>query len=252
MGIDYTFQVYAHQRDARSLLDAVASLSDRCAESTTVALPDGTSMALPGTYGFEAGRTVTLTDVVGGHGRSSFDLSLCFAQDGPLSAYRNDQIHKNGIDPARAWPDGTTRIAMGYIYLDVFDATALLPEHWKFAFTPATSEQSRLFLSSPAIREAFTTLAISVAAPLCLLDVEESHQIVVTAQARRVCTRIPGPCLLWDRRAPQDQAYGELLGRLAGQPALSTPRWIAGPEHEIYQTFVESLTRNSQHVTGLR
>lgn len=122
-----------------------------------------------------------------------------------------------------------------------------LPEHWLFSFTPATSAQSRVFLSSPSVRATFTALARSVASPLCLLDVEESHKIVVTARDRRVSTRVPGPCVLWDRRAPADQAYGELLARLAGQPAA--PRWILGPEHPDYRAFVDTLARNSR-VTG--
>ncbi|MFR9780723.1 hypothetical protein ACL02O_32345 [Micromonospora sp. MS34] len=248
MGIDYSFEVYVHHRDAAGLLTAVAALCERRAQVTTVVLPGGTSVPLPGSYGFETGRTMTLADVVAGRHRSTFDLSLCFPQDDPLRGYRDDDVNRRNVDPARAWPDGSTRISVGYIYLSVFDGSSLLPEHWMLSFTPATSAQSRLFLSSPSIRETFTSLALSVAAPLCLFDVEESHKIVVTAQARRVTTQIPGPSVLWDRRAPEDEAYRELLARLAGQPLA--PRWIAGPEHEIYQTFIDSLIRNSQ-VSGV-
>jgi hypothetical protein len=49
VGIDYSFQVYVHRRDAGRLLAAVAALCDQGTnETTAVALPDGTSMTLPG------------------------------------------------------------------------------------------------------------------------------------------------------------------------------------------------------------
>jgi hypothetical protein len=204
MGLDYSFQVYAHQRAARRLLTGVAALCDDARE-TTVVLPDETSMALPGAH-----RTVRV-----GPGYGSFALSPRFGTEGLLVAYT---------------------------YLLVSDGSDLLPGHWIFDFTPATSAQSRLFLSSPSIREAFAELALSVAAPLCLLDVEDSHSIVVTAGDRRFSTRVPGPGVLWDKRAPADQVYRELL--TGGEP-----EWILGPDHPDYPGFVAALARNSG-VTG--
>ncbi|GHJ47352.1 hypothetical protein Cs7R123_46940 [Catellatospora sp. TT07R-123] len=248
MGIDYSFQVYVHRRDVGRLITAVAALCFRReTEWTTVALPDGTSVVLPATCRFEAGRTVDLTDVVAGRDRASFDLSLCFPQDGPLRAYRDDEA--GHVDVACAWPDGTTRVRVGYVYLTVSDGSSLLPDHWIFDFTPATSGQSRLFLSSPSVRQTFATLALSVGGPLCLMDVEERFNIVVTAHDRQISTQVPGPCLLWDTYAPEDEAYRELLARLAGQPLATTPEWIVGPGHADYEAFLDSLTRNSQ-VTG--
>jgi hypothetical protein len=248
MGIDYSFQVYVHQRDAGRLLTAVAAMCDRSSDEwTTAALPDGTSVVLPGTYGFKAGRVVELADVVAGRDRSDFGLSLCFPQDGPLGEYQNNKAHP--VDVARAWPDGTTRVMVGLVYLMVFDGSSLLPEHWIFDFTPATTDQSRLFLSSASIRQTFATLTMSVAGPLCLLDVEERFDIVVTAQDWQVSTQVPGPCLLWSKAAPRDEAFRELLARLTGQPPMTTPRWIVGPGHTDYEAFLDSLTRNSQ-VTG--
>ena len=138
---------------------------------------------------------------------------------------------------------------VGFVYLMVSDGSSLLPERWIFDFTPATSVQSRLFLSSPSVRQTFAALSLSVAAPLCLLDVEERFDIVLTAQDRQISTQVPGPCLLWDKLAPKDEAYRELLARLTGQPPPTTPRWVVGPGHADYEAFLDSLTRNSQ-VTG--
>ncbi|MGC9670686.1 hypothetical protein ACNTMW_29590 [Planosporangium sp. 12N6] len=248
MGIDYSYQVYVHRRDAGRLLTAVAALCDHHEDRrTTVALPDGTSVVLPCTYDYEAGRTVELADVVAGRGTPSFDLSLVFPPDGPLREYHDDKGDNANV--ARAWPDGTTRVMVGYVYLMVFDGSSLFPEHWIFEFTPAASVQSRLFLSSPSVRQTFATLTLDVAGPLCLLDVEEQFHIVVTAQDRQISTQVPGPCLLWDRGAPKDEAYRELLAGLAGQPSATTPRWIVGQGHTSYEAFLDSLARHSQ-VTG--
>ncbi|MGW4464811.1 hypothetical protein [Micromonospora sp. NPDC004704] len=156
MGIDYSFQVYVHRRDAGRLLTEVAGLCDPVEKRrTTLVLPDGTSVALPGTHDFEADRTVEPADMVAGRAGSSFDLSLCFPPDGPLLGYRD-----GGDRPAEvtcAWSDGTTWIMVGYVYLMVFDGGSVLPEHWMIDFTPASSSQSRLFLSSPSVRDAFAT-----------------------------------------------------------------------------------------------
>jgi hypothetical protein len=103
--------------------------------------------------------------------------------------------------------------------------------------------------ASASIRHTFATLTLSDAGSLCLLDVEERFDIVVTAQDWQVATQVPGPCLLWNKTAPRDEAYRELLARLTGQLPMTTPRWIVGPGHTDYEAFLDSLTRNSQ-VTG--
>ncbi len=117
MGIDYGFQIYVHRRDAGRLLTMVAALCERDErderdERTVVALPDGTSMVLPCTYGFTAGRVLALTDVVASRGGSAFDLAFHFPQDGPLLGYQNDETHR--VPVVRAWPDGTTRVRVGH------------------------------------------------------------------------------------------------------------------------------------------
>lgn len=246
MGIDYSFQVYAPRGQAGRLLTAVAALCDPSRdERTTVIAPDGTALVLPGTYGWKAGQAVTLADVVAARNGSSFDLSLCFPQDEPLRAYR-DGAATDHRDVGRAWPDGTARVLVALVYLSVFDGSSLLPDHWVFDFTPATSEQSRLFLASPSIRQTFATLALSTAGPLCLLDVEEVFAIVVTALHRQVSVQVPGPCLLWDRRGPKNQAYRELLTRLADPAPTTPPKWIIGPGAAGYDTFVDDLARHSR------
>src|SRR5438477_12480790 len=62
---------------------------------------------------------------------------------------------------------------------------------------------------SPTIRETSTALALTVASPLCLLDVEERCKSVVTANDHQVSTRLPGPCLLWHSGAAEDETYRE-------------------------------------------
>ncbi|MET7398063.1 hypothetical protein ABZS66_31685 [Dactylosporangium sp. NPDC005572] len=239
MGIDYSYRVYVHRRDAGRLLREVAAW---CVpgrdEHTDVVLPDGATVRLPGTYRFEAGRTVVLADAVAGRPAATFDLAPCFepssapsfAPDDPLLGYADDRT-------THTFPDGTTRVAVALTYLFVFDAGSLLPGHWLFDFTPATSEQSRLFLASPSIRRAFAGLAD---APLCLLDVEERYRIVVTAHGREISTRVPGPCVLWDVMAPPAEAYRDL------RDPTGRSRWIVGPGDPAYAEFAADLAHHSE------
>ncbi|GAA4259459.1 hypothetical protein [Dactylosporangium darangshiense] len=241
MGIDYSFQLYVHRDHVVGFLAAVAALCDPHGdEQTTVIVPDGTVMRLPGSYGWKAGRTEVLTDVVADRYASSFDLSLCFPQDDRLRSYL-DSAAADHRDVRCPWPDGTTRVRVALVYLGVSDGSSLLPEHWMFDFTPATSEQSRLFLTSPTIRQTFATLALNATSPLCLLDVEELFSIVVTGPRQQVSVQVPGPCLLWDRRAPKHQAYRELLARLSASAPSTRPKWIIGPGHPDYDTFIDDL-----------
>ncbi|MEV4639496.1 hypothetical protein AB0J80_19295 [Actinoplanes sp. NPDC049548] len=232
MGVDYSYQVYVPHRAVGRFLRNVAALSRNDGTGTTVLLPDGTEVLLPGTYGFEAGRTVEWADVIAA---SSFDLSPCFPADAPLREF--DAMYGGTAHP---WPDGTVRYSVAYTYLMVFDGSELLPEHSIFDFTPATTGQSQLFLRSPSIRRTFADLAMSVGAPLCLLDVEEDFHVVVTARDRALSIRVPGPCVLWDRGARAAEAYRELS-------AEPTPegRWIIGPDHPGYAAFAASVARHS-------
>lgn len=105
--------------------------------------------------------------------------------------------------------------------------------------------------SSLSIRETFTALALTVASPLCLLDVQERFKSVVTANDHQVSTRVPGPCPLWHSGAAEDETYRELLIRLAGTPA-ATSTWIVGPDDADYEVFVECLSRNSPVIEAVR
>ena len=203
MGIDYSYVIHAHRRDSRRFVEALTEVCDRDHDrSTTALLPDGSAAKLPGTHRFVNGRTVPLTD-------PSFELVVDF-------------------------PPDVGR--MGYVYLSVFDASALLPEHLAFHLTPATSAQSRVFLSAPVVRRTVVSLARAVSSPLCRLDVEEAFHIVVTAGDREFGT--PGP--LWDRRAPRGEAYGELMsGRRAA-------RWIVWPRDARQEAFHADLARHSR------
>lgn len=243
MGIDFDYEFYVHQRDVRRFLTAVGELCDpQKSRWTNVVLPDGTSVRLPGTYGFTADRTVELTEA--DQAGRTFDLSLCFPVDEPLRAYRDDETDPAGAD--RTWPDGSSRVMMGYIYLSVSETFAILPDHWRFGFMPAVTSQSRLFLMSPSIRETFATLALSTGAALCLLDSDlGGPKIIVTALGHRVSTRVPGPCLLWSPRGHSAEAFEELASWLAGQP-LDPPRRIIGPEHPEFPAVIDSIADYSR------
>jgi hypothetical protein len=251
MGIDYSFQLYVHRDHVAGFLATVGALCDPYGdEHTLVIVPGGTVMRLPGSYGWKAGRTVVLADVVEGRS-ASFDLSLCFPQDDRLRGYL-DSAAADHRDLRCPWPDGTTRVLVALVYLGVSDGSALLPEHWLFDFTPATSEQSRLFLTSPSIRQTFATLALHATSPLCLLDVEEPFNIVVTRSLQQVSIDVPGPCLLWNRRAPKHQAYRELLARLSAAAPTTPPKWIIEPGHPEYNTFIDDLNRHSSTAGAVR
>ncbi|MGW6928598.1 hypothetical protein ACWGE0_00955 [Lentzea sp. NPDC054927] len=240
MGIDFNYEFYVHRRDARRFLTAVAELCDpQESRWTSVVLPDGTSVRLPGTHGFTSGKTVELA--LADPSEKNFDLSLCFPVDEPLRAYRDEET---GAD--RTWPDAGSRVMVGYIYLSMSDTFAILPDHWRFGFIPAVNSQSKLFLMSPSIRETFATLALSTGASLCLLDSElGGPQIIVTALGHRVSTRVPGPCLLWNPRGHTSEAFEELSSWLAGRP-LDRPKWIIGPEHPQFPAVVDSLAGYSR------
>lgn len=222
MGIDFHYNFYVHRREIRRFLTAVADLCDpQESRWTSVVLPGGTTVRLPGTHGFTSGKAVELAGV--DQSAESFDLSLRFPADEP-----------------------GTHVVMGYIYLTAGDTFAILPDHWRFTFMPAVTEQSKMFLMSPPVRETFTTLALSTGASLCLLDNGSGgSEIIVTALAQRISTRVPGPCLLWRPRGHSAEAFEELESRLSGQP-LDPPKWIIGPEHPEFPAEVESIAEYAQ------
>lgn len=226
MGIDYSYDVYVDGGDAGRLLTLVAALCDVRDEFTTVVVPQGPAVQFPATVRFQGGEIVELATAV----RPEFDLSLCFPRDERLQDYRDSYL--DVVDNARG-----DQVAVGYVYLSVHETA--IPDCWNFSFTPAVSQQSRLFLASPSIRETFASLALGAGARMCLLDVEEDYQIVVTAGDERLSVEVPGPCVLWDVRAPLQDQYSELLTRT---PA----KWIAGPDHDAYAAFVASLEEHSR------
>ena len=246
MGIDYSYDIYVRRRDAGQFLAAVTELCDpRGDEPTTIELPDGTSVEIPCTYGFKSGCTVRLADLTADNA-TDLDLAPLFVEDGPLSGYRKESGDEFVL---RVGSDGTRRVHVAYTYLGVHDASRVIPDHLDFRFTPATSAQSRLFLSSPSIRETFASLALRVGAPLCLLDVEERHEIVVAAHGRRLSTQVPGPCVLWNTHAYRHEVYRHLLAWLDGQPPHRSH--IIGPEHADYPGFLASLVEHSRVTTAV-
>ncbi|MFC4072449.1 hypothetical protein [Actinoplanes subglobosus] len=229
MGIDFSYDFLVRPEDAGRFLAAVSTICDpEETRSTTVILPEGGEVRVPGTYRFAGDQTVELAKLLA---TGDLDLSLLFPEDGPLLEYRADSY-----TPEKAGP-----VMVGYVYLRFYDGSWLLPGHLNLSFTPATSEQSRLFLRSPSIRETFANLAVTTGTPLCLFDVEAGDRIIVSAGEHRVSTRVPGPLLLWHGGAPGDEAAAELRALLDGHPA-DPPLWIIEPD----RTFVDDLAELSR------
>jgi hypothetical protein len=243
MGLDYSYDIYVHRRDAGRLLAAVAQLCDwRYAGRMTIELPDGVSVEMP-CGDKDNGQTVRFADM-GADTSRILGLLPLFVEDGPLSELREQM----GEGVLSVGPDGTRRVLVATTYLKVFDESRVIPDHISFSFSTPGTSRSRLFLSSPSIRETFATLTISVGAPLCLFDVEERHEIVVAAHGRRLSTQVPGPCLLWDTWVPRQEVNSSLMAWLAGEP---THPGIFGPEHSDYPGFVASLAQHSTVTTAV-
>jgi hypothetical protein len=118
MGIDFDYGFYVHRRDVGRFLTAVSELCDRStSRSTTILLPDGTAVSLPGTYGFADKQVVELAAVVADRSGQDLDLSLCFPVDEPLRTYRD--VESDAAAVGRVWPDGSSRVSLGYIYLSI-------------------------------------------------------------------------------------------------------------------------------------
>ncbi|XVU22283.1 hypothetical protein ACQPZJ_34115 [Actinoplanes sp. CA-054009] len=236
MGIDFSYDLYVHRRDADGFLAEVAKLCDPgLSRLTTILLPSGTSMTMPGAYGFIGDRAIELEVAAADRTGRSFGLSLSFPADGPLRDYEDPD------DGEEVGP----RVTVGYIYLSVSDDYTIRPDHLRFSFVPATTEQGRLFLMSPSIRETFATLALTTGATLCLLDTEMTSHIVVTALGQRLSTRVPGPLLLWRRQGANEEVFRELSALLAGR-TVNPPQWIIGPGHPEFPAFVECLADYAQ------
>ncbi|MFF5076954.1 hypothetical protein ACFY36_07870 [Actinoplanes sp. NPDC000266] len=232
VGIDFSYEFHVPRRDAGVFLAEVAKLCDPEVEtSTAIVLPGGAPMSMPGTYGFIGDRAVELDVAAADETGRSFDLSLSFPVDGPLREYDDE--------------GAGSRVTVGYVYLSVSDRFGILPDHLTFWFMPATTEQSRLFLMSPSVRETFAALAMSTGTTLCLLDTEMASHIVVTALGQRLSTRVPGPLLLWRRQARNAEVFRELSALLTGRP-VNPPKWIIGPGHPEFAAFVESLADYSR------
>jgi hypothetical protein len=245
MGIDYSYDFYVHPRDSGRFLIAVAQLCHPDSTgTTTVVVPDGEPVTLPGSHGFAAGGTVDLAGLVATGGRD-FDLTLAFPADEPLRAYRDGR--RPFGHPLTGWsrPADSGPVRMGYIYLGVRDGSDMVPGHWNFCFTPAAGAQSRLFLSSPSIREAFAALALSTGSALCLFDGEVGDRIIVTAGDRRVSTRVPGPCVVWRGGSAGPEGLPELSAWLSGA-SPDRPEWVFTAGQPEFRSFVDDLVRTSR------
>ncbi|HEY2795080.1 MAG TPA: hypothetical protein VGJ28_22155 [Micromonosporaceae bacterium] len=223
MGIDYSYVIYVRPEKARDLLLATAAMCRRYADPTTVELPSGESVSLPFTVSWAGGSTVRLEPGT----TLALDLVPCFVEDDVLLAY--------GAEPV-IWPDGTSRIPVGYTYLSIGEATGHFAGHLAFEFTPASSEQSRVYLRSPSVRAAYADLAARADAPLCLLDVEAwRYYVIVAVYGRQLAD------LFWTAGTQTDRS--ECFAWL--ENPTYRPDFVVGPEHRDYDGIVAELNRAS-------
>jgi hypothetical protein len=184
VGIDFSYDVFVRPERVRDLLEAVAEISRPETGTTTLELPDGSRFVGPWGSPFESGATIRLTDA-SSWASGTLGMSLNFREDVRLL----EHAERNGLRDhiLAAWPDGTTRVRIGYVYVYVRTCQdELLPGHLCFSFMPATSEQSRLFLRSGSIRAAFVELCARADAPLCLFDFEYGYHLAIAAGGRPV------------------------------------------------------------------
>ncbi|WP_433435931.1 hypothetical protein [Nonomuraea sp. CA-141351] len=191
MGLDYSYELYLHRRDAAGVMSDL--VADRTAvhdpkRSTVVELPEGQHLVMPFTSGFTGGRTLPLGPAL------ALDLTIRFAEDQHLLDYAEARsiLPEDTGSQRSTYADSRRHHDVGYIYLTVHEASWLHPDYLELCFMAATSTMSCLFRESVSIRDFFATLTIRNSGLLCVLDVEDDGRIVVSVGSRRLFEPVPG------------------------------------------------------------
>ena len=149
MGLTYSFQLGFPADRAADVLRATAAMAAPLGESR-VRLPDGTTLTVPFTVRFESG-DVTL----GTEPWTLFDAVLWLPVDAPVRALAEECETGDPVFrlEGREGGDGP-EVAIGFIYLTV----GVGERYALFTFSAPTSDISRLFEDSAAIRGRFARL----------------------------------------------------------------------------------------------
>ena len=182
MGQQYAFQLCFPRGHASDVLRATAAFAEPVGERR-VALPDGERLVLPFTVGLESGETTVET------GRwTMFDTSLWLPMDGAVRGYLDETAADLRAAGDEGWTarlrqgDSGEEAAIGYVYLTV----GLGVRYALFTFSAATSNMSRLFYASEAVRGRFARLLEAHGGLRGLLDLEWSLFPLLTARGAYV------------------------------------------------------------------
>jgi hypothetical protein len=191
MGLDYSYELYLHRRNAVGVLSDLATGRTAGHDSnghTVVELPEAQHLVMPFTSRFTSGRTQPLGPEL------ALDLKIRFAEDQHVLDYANARSIL-AEDTDFGWStdeDSRRHYDVGYIYLTVHEASWLRPDYLELCFMAATSSMSCLFRDSVSIQNFFATLTIRNSGLLCMLDVEDDGKIVVSVGNRRLFEPVPG------------------------------------------------------------
>jgi hypothetical protein len=173
MGIDYSVNLYYSIEQLEAVLLKLPSIASIDAGAiTSVELPNGRCISLPFTSSYQ-NSSVQLKSL----GASiTLDTTIVFDVDDSI----RDFIRQNN------WEHRLTRsrkqIPIGRIYLHI----TLGHQNAEMAFTAATSDMSRLFVTSEAIHNKFIDFMESTNGILGLIDVEKSYYLLLTNPKKEI------------------------------------------------------------------
>jgi hypothetical protein len=160
VGLNYAFQLAFPRVRAADVLRATAAFAEPVGECL-VTLPDGERLALPFTVGLESVETALETGMW-----ALFDTVLWLPVDDAEAwrYYRDERSTEGRVRRGKAGDE----VAVGYVYLTV----GIGARYALFTFSAATSDMSRVFSESEAVRRRFARLLEDNGGLRGLLDLE--------------------------------------------------------------------------------